>query len=100
MKGKIRQKGWGKELTATFNANLLFALLLCKFRASNVGTNKIITSLPTLPDFALALSPEDYELPQSDPLWKRGNDKSHHPLNEGKKVFTLKKIINYLGPIQ
>ncbi|GJN21672.1 hypothetical protein PR202_gb09172 [Eleusine coracana subsp. coracana] len=39
-------------------------------RASNVGTGKIITTLPTLPDFTLALSPEDYELPQSDPLWK------------------------------
>ncbi|TVU29072.1 hypothetical protein EJB05_20615 [Eragrostis curvula] len=37
-------------------------------RTSNVGTSKIITTLPPLPDFALALSPEDYELPQSDPL--------------------------------
>ncbi|KAF8692943.1 hypothetical protein HU200_039305 [Digitaria exilis] len=39
-------------------------------RASNMEVSKIIATPPPLPDFPLALSPEDYELPQSDPLWK------------------------------
>ncbi|OEL14367.1 hypothetical protein BAE44_0024614, partial [Dichanthelium oligosanthes] len=42
-------------------------------RASNIGVSKIIATPPPLPDFPLALSPEDYELPQSDPLWKGAN---------------------------
>ncbi|RLM78183.1 uncharacterized protein C2845_PM12G10720 [Panicum miliaceum] len=39
-------------------------------RAANIGVSKIIATPPPLPDFPLALSPEDYELPQLDPLWK------------------------------
>ncbi|KAL6634810.1 hypothetical protein ACP70R_027481 [Stipagrostis hirtigluma subsp. patula] len=38
-------------------------------RTSINGISKIITTPPTLPDFPLALSPDDYELPQLDPLW-------------------------------
>ncbi|XP_034603422.1 uncharacterized protein [Setaria viridis] len=41
--------------------------------ASNIGVSKIIATPPPLPDFPLALSPEDYELPQSDMLWKGAN---------------------------
>nr|XP_051193626.1 uncharacterized protein LOC127306967 isoform X1 [Lolium perenne]XP_051193627.1 uncharacterized protein LOC127306967 isoform X1 [Lolium perenne] len=40
-------------------------------RTSNTGTNRIITPPPPLPDFPLALNPEEYELPQLDPLWKK-----------------------------
>ncbi|KAF8768834.1 hypothetical protein HU200_007397 [Digitaria exilis] len=39
-------------------------------RASNMEVSKIIAAPPPLPDFPLALNPEDYELPQSDRLWK------------------------------
>ncbi|CAL5020693.1 unnamed protein product [Urochloa decumbens] len=42
-------------------------------RGSNIGVSKIIATPPQLPDFPLALSPEDYELPQSDPFWKEAN---------------------------
>ncbi|KAL6911877.1 hypothetical protein ACP4OV_000682 [Aristida adscensionis] len=38
-------------------------------RTLHVGTSKIITAPPTLPDFQLALGPEDYELPQLHSLW-------------------------------
>ncbi|PAN07252.1 hypothetical protein PAHAL_1G322200 [Panicum hallii] len=44
-------------------------------RASNIGVSKIIATPPPLPDFPLALSPEDYELPQLDPLWKGANQR-------------------------
>jgi len=44
-------------------------------RASNIGVSKIITTPPPLPDFPLALSPEDYELPELDPLWKGANQR-------------------------
>ncbi|CAN6232599.1 unnamed protein product [Urochloa humidicola] len=44
-------------------------------RGSNVGVSKIITTPPPLPDFPLALSPEDYELPQSDQFWKEANQR-------------------------
>lgn len=40
-------------------------------RTSNKGINRIITTPPPLPDFPLALNPEDYELPQLDSLWKK-----------------------------
>lgn len=30
---------------------------------------------PTLPDFALALKPDEYQLPQVDPSWKDENIK-------------------------
>jgi len=43
--------------------------------ASNIGVSKIIATPPPLPDFPLALSPEDYELPQLDPLWKGANQR-------------------------
>ena len=54
---------------------ILFFSLLHKFRASNIGVSKIITTPPPLPDFPLALSPEDYELPELDPLWKGANQR-------------------------
>ncbi|OAY67468.1 hypothetical protein ACMD2_25304 [Ananas comosus] len=33
---------------------------------------RIIETAPTLPDFALALKPDDYQLPQLDPIWNNG----------------------------
>ncbi|KAJ3680314.1 hypothetical protein LUZ60_016592 [Juncus effusus] len=36
---------------------------------------RIIDTAPVLPDFPLALKPDDYQLPQADPSWKR-DDKS------------------------
>ncbi|EES05482.1 hypothetical protein BDA96_04G241200 [Sorghum bicolor] len=39
----------------------------------NIGVSKIIVTPPPLPDFPLALNPEDYELPYSDPLQKGAN---------------------------
>ncbi|CAN6279312.1 unnamed protein product [Urochloa humidicola] len=44
-------------------------------RRSNIGVSKIIATPPPLPDFPLALSPEDYELPQLDPFWKEANQR-------------------------
>ncbi|WVZ74483.1 hypothetical protein U9M48_022662 [Paspalum notatum var. saurae] len=41
--------------------------------ASNIEVSTIIATPPPLPDFTLALSPEDYELPHSDPLRKGAN---------------------------
>lgn len=38
---------------------------------SNTGISRMITPPPPLPDFPLALNPEEYELPQLDPLWKK-----------------------------
>jgi len=32
---------------------------------------KVIGTPPPLPDFALALTPEDYDLPPLDPLWNK-----------------------------
>ena len=46
---------------------------LRKFRALNIGVSKITATPPPLPDFPLALNPEDYELPHSDPLQKGAN---------------------------
>ncbi|XBH63376.1 hypothetical protein VPH35_117369 [Triticum aestivum] len=40
-------------------------------RPSNTGVSQIITPPPPLPDFPLALNPEEYELPQLDPLLKK-----------------------------
>ncbi|XBH79133.1 hypothetical protein VPH35_105172 [Triticum aestivum] len=40
-------------------------------RTSNTGVSRIITPPPPLPDFPLALNPEEYELPQLDPLLKK-----------------------------
>ncbi|CAN6245254.1 unnamed protein product [Urochloa humidicola] len=42
---------------------------------SNTEVSKIIATPPPLPDFPLALSPEDYELPQSDQFWKEANQR-------------------------
>uniref|UniRef100_A0A1D1ZBP0 Vacuolar protein-sorting protein BRO1 n=1 Tax=Anthurium amnicola TaxID=1678845 RepID=A0A1D1ZBP0_9ARAE len=38
---------------------------------------KIIETAPPLPDFALALKPDEYELPPMDPAWNE-EDKHHH----------------------
>jgi hypothetical protein len=54
-------------------ANPVSFFFLHKFRTPNIGVSKIIATPPPLPDFPLALSPEDYELPQSDILWKGAN---------------------------
>ncbi|CAN1265796.1 BRO1 domain-containing protein BROX [Linum perenne] len=35
---------------------------------------KIMETAPTLPDFALALKPDDYQLPPADPSWDRENE--------------------------
>uniref|UniRef100_A0A3B6PPG2 BRO1 domain-containing protein n=1 Tax=Triticum aestivum TaxID=4565 RepID=A0A3B6PPG2_WHEAT len=40
-------------------------------RTSNTGVSRIITPPPPLPDFPLALNPEEYELPQLGPLLKK-----------------------------
>ncbi|PWZ40937.1 hypothetical protein Zm00014a_001953 [Zea mays] len=37
---------------------------------------KVIGAPPPLPDFALALTPEDYDLPPLDPLWNK--EDTHH----------------------
>jgi hypothetical protein len=52
---------------------MLIFFSLRKFRALNIGVSKIIATPPPLPDFPLALNPEDYELPHSDPLQKEAN---------------------------
>ncbi|CAO2046740.1 unnamed protein product [Urochloa humidicola] len=49
--------------------------LYAQQRGSNIGVSKIIATPPPLPDFPLALSPEDYELPQSDQFWKEANQR-------------------------
>ncbi|KAL2325336.1 hypothetical protein Fmac_024394 [Flemingia macrophylla] len=36
---------------------------------------RIMETAPTLPDFALALKPDDYQLPQVDPSWRTENVK-------------------------
>lgn len=36
---------------------------------------RIMETAPTLPDFALALKPDEYLLPQVDPSWKGENIK-------------------------
>lgn len=36
---------------------------------------RIMEAAPTLPDFALALKPDEYQLPQVDPAWKGENIK-------------------------
>ncbi|CAN1266670.1 hypothetical protein LINPERPRIM_LOCUS12633 [Linum perenne] len=42
---------------------------------------KIMETAPTLPDFALALKPDDYQLPPVDPSW---NDENKVPTENGK----------------
>ncbi|RWW27789.1 hypothetical protein BHE74_00005623 [Ensete ventricosum] len=41
----------------------------------NVYVCRTFKTAPTLPDFALALKPDDYQLPPLDPLW---NKEDHH----------------------
>ncbi|RDX72182.1 hypothetical protein CR513_48368 [Mucuna pruriens] len=36
---------------------------------------RIVETAPTLPDFALALKPDEYQLPQVDPSWRTENVK-------------------------
>jgi len=36
---------------------------------------RIMETAPTLPDFALALKPDEYQLPQMDPSWRTENVK-------------------------
>lgn len=36
---------------------------------------RIMETAPTLPDFALALKPDEYQLPQVDPSWRTENVK-------------------------
>jgi len=36
---------------------------------------RIMETAPTLPDFALALKPDDYQLPQVSPSWRTENVK-------------------------
>jgi hypothetical protein len=67
---RIRFKERGEEIADTIYANFFS---LRKFRALNIGVSKIIATPPPLPDFPLALNPEDYELPHSDPLQKEAN---------------------------
>ncbi|KAI4347383.1 hypothetical protein L6164_008199 [Bauhinia variegata] len=39
------------------------------------SSERIMETAPTLPDFALALKPDDYQLPQVDPSWNAENIK-------------------------
>lgn len=39
----------------------------------NVLLHRIMETAPTLPDFALALKPDDYQLPQVSPSWRTEN---------------------------
>jgi hypothetical protein len=40
---------------------------------------RIMETAPTLPDFALALKPDDYQLPQVSPSWSTENVKGGSP---------------------
>lgn len=44
-------------------------------------SEKIMETAPTLPDFALALKPDDYQLPQVDPCWNKENHQWSNQLN-------------------
>ncbi|OMO83913.1 hypothetical protein COLO4_22327 [Corchorus olitorius] len=45
---------------------------------------KIMETAPTLPDFALALKPDEYQLPAVDPLWNESVQLSHIGSNQVK----------------
>lgn len=57
-------------------------------RETNVihNVSRIMETAPTLPDFALALKPDDYQLPQVDVSW---NEESTNP---SKGQFSINKI--------
>lgn len=40
----------------------------------------VIDTAPVLPDFPLALKPDDYQLPQADLSWKRDNKQQQENL--------------------
>ncbi|KAG4158431.1 hypothetical protein ERO13_D02G118500v2 [Gossypium hirsutum] len=43
---------------------------------------KIMETAPTLPDFALALKPDEYQLPPADPSWNENVQLSHIGINQ------------------
>ncbi|KAL2325338.1 hypothetical protein Fmac_024396 [Flemingia macrophylla] len=48
---------------------------LCEAFNAALPSSRIMETAPTLPDFALALKPDDYQLPQVDPSWRTENVK-------------------------
>lgn len=43
---------------------------------------RIMETAPTLPDFALALKPDEYQLPPADPSWSENVQLSHIGINQ------------------
>ncbi|XP_039025496.1 uncharacterized protein LOC120158822 [Hibiscus syriacus] len=44
--------------------------------------DKIMETAPTLPDFAIALKPDEYQLPPGDPSWNENVQLSHIGINQ------------------